>query len=72
MWSCFTDLRLQEPAIYPRIHELIKACKERHEYRGHDEIPQGLELLSARFKALEATDFSSDSDDTDLAEGGLI
>lgn len=69
-YCCFTDLRLQEPEICTRINELVKACKERHEYYGHDEIKQGLELLSARFETLEATDSSSD-DDSDLAEDDL-
>ncbi|KAG9527746.1 hypothetical protein KCU93_g4938, partial [Aureobasidium melanogenum] len=71
-YCCFTDLRLQEPEIYARITELVSACNERHEYRGHEEIQQGLELLSARFKTLEETDFSSDSDDTDVTEDVLI
>lgn len=66
-YCCFIDLRLQEPEIYAHINELVKACKERHEYRGHDEIQQGLDLLSVRFRDLEATHFSSDSDDTDIA-----
>lgn len=70
-YCCFTDLRLQEPEIYTRITELVSACNERHEYRGHENILQGLELLSSRFKTLEETDFSSDSDVTDVTEDDL-
>ncbi|KAH0352023.1 hypothetical protein KCU81_g2158, partial [Aureobasidium melanogenum] len=70
-YCCFTDLRLQEPEIYTRITELVSACNERHEYRGHEQIKQGLVLLSARFQTLEETDFLSDSDDTDVTEENL-
>lgn len=70
-FCCFTDLHLQEPEVYTRITEFVKVCKERREYCGHDDLRQGLELLSARFETLEATDSSSDSDDTDLAENDL-
>ncbi|KAH0346292.1 hypothetical protein KCU83_g7380, partial [Aureobasidium melanogenum] len=70
-YCCFTDLRLQEPEIYTRITELVSACNEKHEYRGREEIQQGLELLGARFKTLEETNFSSDSDDTDVTEDDM-